>query len=225
MNETLLSLLKNSFGFDPQESAHHFLVNIPRSTEGKIEISEHFTWDEQSGSSEITYGIRQDGQVRAVLVRPKWEAIADEVRAQFNQRLRKAGMKPGAWRVGHNLLRRELGKELALLAWAIEDADPTLIATALANWNGLVPEERWWLYTQAAAATGHATADRGRGWRKALRYALTENPVTGHSGGENAVPEYFRRAEAGPLFNAIREPENQAEEDQSNSTNYDKPEK
>ena len=28
------------------------------------------------------------------------------------------------------------------------------------------------------AATGHATAGRNKGWRKAVRYALTENPVS-----------------------------------------------
>lgn len=60
------------------------------------------------------------------------------------------------------LVRRDLGKELVLLAWAIEDADPALIPTAIANWNGLVPEERWWLYTQTAAATGHAQRSRAR---------------------------------------------------------------
>ena len=27
------------------------------------------------------------------------------------------------------------------------------------------------------AATGHPTLGKGRGWRKALRYALTENPI------------------------------------------------
>ena len=98
-----------------------------------------------------------------------------------------------------NLVRRDLGKELVLLAWAIEDADPTLISVALANWSGLVPEERWWLYTQTAAATGHGTADRSRGWRKAVRYALTENPVSGQVSSEAVVPETFRRA-AGSLF-------------------------
>jgi hypothetical protein len=28
------------------------------------------------------------------------------------------------------------------------------------------------------AATGHAITGRGRGWRKAIRFALTENPVS-----------------------------------------------
>lgn len=196
--------LQSSFGFDPEESLHHFLVNIPRGATARVEISEHFTWDEEAGSGEVSYGARPDGQIRVVLARLKWDAIADEVRAQFNQRLRKLGRKPGSWKVGHNLVRRELGKELVLLAWAIEDADPSLVPMAIANWSGLVPEERWWLYTQTAAATGHGITDRGRGWRKAVRYALTENPVTTRSPAETVVPEFFRRASVGPLFGSIK---------------------
>jgi len=189
-----IAAVSRSFGFDPSESQHHFLLNIPRRATQKIEISEHFTWNEQTGSSSVTLGTQDDGQIRVVLARPKWDAIADEVRAEFNQRLRRMGRKPGAWRVGHNLVRRELGKELVLLAWAIEDADPGLIPNALANWKGLVPEERWWLYTQTAAATGHGVIDRGKGWRKAVRFALTENPVTTRD--QPLVPEFFRLAEA-----------------------------
>jgi len=167
---------------------------------GKIEISEHFTWDEVRGSGDVSYGTRVDGQIRVVLARPKWDAIADEVRAQFNVRLRRMNLKPGGWKSGTNLLRRELGKELVLLAWAIEDADPVLIPAALANWGGLAPEERWWMYTQTAGATGHGINDRGRGWRKAVRYALTENPVTVFTNTSGPVPEYFQVASAGPLF-------------------------
>ena len=159
--ESAESILKRSFGFVPIESTHHFLVNIPRGASGKIEISEHFTWDQEHGSSEPTLGSRMEGQIRVILERPKWDAIAEDVRATFNQRLKKTGLKPGGWKAGYNLLRRELGKELVLLAWAIEDADPALVPTALANWSGLVPEERWWLYTQTAAATGHGIADKG----------------------------------------------------------------
>ena len=75
-----------------------------------------------------------------------------------------------------------------------------LIPIALANWSGLAPEERWWLYTKTAGATGHASEGRNRGWRKAVRYALTENPVSGFTGNASAVPEYFQIASAGPLF-------------------------
>ena len=78
-----------SFGFDPQESTHHFLVMIPRGAAGKIEISEHFTWNEVRGSGDVSYGTRPDGQIRVILPRPKWDAIAEEIRAQFNLRLRE----------------------------------------------------------------------------------------------------------------------------------------
>ena len=203
MNENLLSLIKNGFGFDPAESRHHFVVDIPRSGDAPINISEHLTWDDESGSGAVSSGAAQDGQIRVILARRKWDAVADELRTQFNLRLKKLGKKSGNWRAGPNLVRRELGKELVLLAWAIEEADPALIPTAIVNWNGLVPEERWWLYTQTAAATGHGVNDRGRGWRKAVRYALTENPVQG--GGEENVPEYFRRASAGPIWDTIQD--------------------
>jgi hypothetical protein len=204
MSSKTAAEIKNSFGFDPAESAHHFLVNIPRGATSDIQISEHFSWNAENGSSEVSLGAQQDGQIRVILARPKWDAIADEARAEFNRRLRQLGRKPGGWKVGVNLVRRELGKELALLAWAIEDADPSLIANALANWRGLAPEERWWLYTQTAAATGHGINDRNKGWRKAVRYALTENPVTTRA-GEAVVPEYFRLA-AGTLFDEIQPP-------------------
>ena len=53
--------------------------------------------------------------------------------------------------------------------------------------TGMKPEERWWLFTVTAAATGEAE-DNGIGWRKALRYTLTENPV------KDALPRArFRR--------------------------------
>lgn len=196
-----LSLVDRSFGFDPDDSTHHFLVLIPRSSTGDVSISEHFTWDRHKGSSPVTTGGAVDGQVRVILPRQKWNAIADEVRAEFNRRLKAMGMKPGAWKVGQNLIRRDLGKELVLLAWAIEDADPSLIPVAVANWKGLVPEERWWLYTQTAAATGHGIRDRNRGWRKAVRFALTENPVTSRPASEKVVPETFRLLMEGSIKN------------------------
>ena len=191
-----LALLDRSFGFVPSESLHHFVVDISRSDAKKVMISEHFGWHEEVGSSPMTTGSERDGQIRVLLARPKWDAIADAVRIEFNRRLKRMGLHTGAWRTGPNLVRRELGQELVLLAWAIEDADPALISTAIANWKGLYPEERWWLYTQTAAATGHGINDRGKGWRKAVRYALTENPIIGHA--EPQLPEYFQRAVHGP---------------------------
>ena len=68
-----------------------------------------------------------------------------------------------------------------LCSLRIEDADPSLIPAAIRNWQGLAPEERWWLYTMTNAATGHALTGRGRGWRKAIRFALTETRVGGET--------------------------------------------
>jgi hypothetical protein len=168
------------FGFIPTESEHHFLVTISRHKKDDVTISEHFFWDETSKKRELSLALGQeDNKLRVILPRLKWDAIADEVRAYFNQKLRENGLKTGQWKQGENPVSRLLGKELVLLCWAIEDADPALIPVAIKNWLGLKPEERWWLFTMTNAATGHAISGRNKGWRKAIRYALTENPVSG----------------------------------------------
>jgi Protein of unknown function (DUF3780) len=186
-------LIASSFGFNPEESAAHFLIHIPAGSTLPIDISEHLSWNADRIAESVHLGIeREDGQVRCRLPRAKWNEIAETLRAEFNVRLRRAGRTPGKWTAGYNALGRTLGKELTLLAWAIEDADPALIGTAIANWQGLQPEERWWLYTMTAAATGNCVIGRNRGWRKAVRYALTENPVTGRIGDRPIIPEFFR---------------------------------
>lgn len=47
-----------------------------------------------------------------------------------------------------------------------------------------------------SAATGHAIQGRNKGWRKAVRYALTENPVTDSPHEPPAVFEL--RSQEGP---------------------------
>jgi uncharacterized protein DUF3780 len=167
------------FGFVPSESEHHFLVMIPSQTHESIYISEHVTWVESTSWRELHFALGQDdARMRVIVPRLKWEAIADPVRAEFNRRLQQSSLKTGKWKAGQTPLSRLFGKELVLLAWAIEDADPGLVSVAVKNWLGLAPEERWWLFTMTNAATGHAVAGRNKGWRKAVRYALTENPVS-----------------------------------------------
>ena len=78
------------------------------------------------------------------------------------------------------------------------------IAGALAgfedgSWSGLRPEERWWLYTATAAATG-TLADGDVGWRKALRYALTENPTDATKLRSRARRRPVGTSELLPLF-------------------------
>lgn len=168
------------FGFDPAEGQHHFLVTLPPKREDEsVYVSEHFKWDESTERRELNFALgKEDDKMRVVLPRLKWDRIADALKAEFNRRLRRQDRPTGRWTTGQIPVARLFGKELVLLAWAIEDADPARIPTAIRNWRGLAPEERWWLFTMTNAATGHAVNGRNTGWRKAVRYALTENPVS-----------------------------------------------
>jgi hypothetical protein len=175
------------FGFAPAESEHHFLVTLPPASSESVYISEHVLWDDSDARRELSFALgTEDAAIRAILPRHKWEAIADTVRVEFNRRLKTQRRKTGKWKQGQTPVSRLFGKELVLLAWAIEDADPALIPVAVQNWLGLAPEERWWLFTMTNAATGHAIAGRNQGCRKAVRYALTENPISDHASAATA---------------------------------------
>lgn len=94
----------------------------------------------------------ENAQIKVLLDQFRWDEIADETKAEFNKRLRTQGLKTAKWKKkGQIYLEKTLGKELVLLAWAIENCDPVLISTGIRNWLGLVPEERWWLYTMTNA--------------------------------------------------------------------------
>lgn len=179
------------FGFDPAESEHHFVVAIPHLGREPVYINEQFVWHKHEERRHLSLALgNAESKMRVVLPLEKWQAIAAEVAAEFNARLKKQGRKPGTWKAGYTEVTRLFGKELVLLAWAIEDADPALIPAAIRNWKGLTPEERWWLFTMTNAATGHAVTGRNLGWRKAVRYALTEGPVP--EGGAATTPTPFR---------------------------------
>ncbi len=186
-----MAMKTEGFGFCPEESTHHFVVFIPPSNRTEVLISEHYGYDAEIGRAAASLGSgADDGKARVLLARSKWNAIADDLRVEINRRLKKQGLKTSAWKTGNNPISRLLGKELVLLAWAIEDADPALIPNAIKNWLGLQPEERWWLYTMTNAATGHALHGRGKGWRKAVRFALTENPAG--AGHQEPPPRIFQ---------------------------------
>ncbi|MGJ8455701.1 DUF3780 domain-containing protein [Pseudothermotoga sp. U03pept] len=160
------------FGFIPEESQHHFLVIIPNTSDGKVIIYERFKW--QDGVEEQKIDLNED-KPKVALSKYKWKQIEEDLRNEFNARLKKEKLPAGKWHPGQVPVQRLFGKEMLLLAWAIEDCDPSVIPTAIKNWLGLSPEERWWLFTMTNAATGGLNDKRG--WRKAIRYALTENPV------------------------------------------------
>lgn len=157
------------FGCPAVGRPHHMVVDIPAKRDQSVLVVEHFGVQAE-----------RDGAVESVdrveLPRQAWSAIAEALRKSFNDRLKEREIPTGKWVVGENKVERLLGKELCVLAWAVEKAPEEMIPVAITNWLGLKPEERWWLFTVTAAATG-GLEDGNIGWRKALRYALTENPV------------------------------------------------
>jgi hypothetical protein len=181
------------FGVPNVTDPHHLVVHIPRGGKDDVSISEHF--GVRAGPAGMP-----DVVDRAVLSRSRWVAVAETLRRAFNERLKEKGLTPSRWSVGNNPVERLLGKELCVLVWAIERAPEELIPVALTNWSGLRPEERWWLFTMAAAATG-GPDDGDVGWRKALRYALTENPTSAEilASGRPSVPRRNRQADDASL--------------------------
>ena len=151
------------FGVPATSDPHHFKVIIPKSSTGKVQISEHLGLQATTSDSAVID--------RVLLDRPRWTAIRAEVQRAFNARLAAHGLKPCAWKVGDNPVDRLLGKELCVLAWGVEQMDPEKIPVAVRNWLALRPEERWWLFGMTAMSTGGIT-DAGNGWRTALKHAL-----------------------------------------------------
>jgi hypothetical protein len=152
-------------GVDP----HHFVVDLPVGRRPQVVIAEAY------GIKAGLNGLPEVAE-RCYLARSTWSMISEEVKREFNERLRSKKLATSRWTTGINKVERLLGKELLVLAWAVEVANPEMVPNAIRNWIGLRPEERWWLYTVTAAATG-GPEHSDIGWRKALRFALTENPL------------------------------------------------
>lgn len=151
------------FGVPASSDPHHFKVIIPKSSTGKVQISEYLGLQAQSEEFSVVDRVRLD--------RTRWTAIRAEVQRAFNARLKSYGLETSSWQVGENMLDRLLGKEICVLAWAVEGMDIENIPVAVRNWLALSPEERWWLFGMTAKSTG-SVEDRDVGWRIALRHAL-----------------------------------------------------
>ena len=151
------------FGVPATSDPHHFKVIIPRSNTGRVQISEYLGLQATTDEHSIID--------RVLLDRPRWAAIRSEAQRAFNARLVAHGLKPSAWKVGDNPVDRLLGKELCVLAWAVEHIELEKIPVAVRNWLALRPEERWWLFGMTAMTTG-GIHGADKGWRVALRYAL-----------------------------------------------------
>lgn len=154
------------FGAPDRFGAHIFRVEIPASRHEPVVIVEDYGYRGQEG------GIPRQEE-RVILRRPVWSAIADTARREFNDRLKAAKILTGRWHTGVNLVDRLLGKELCVLAWAAETADPEQLPIICSKWAALRPEERWWLFSMTVAEAG-LPEDSQRGWRRALFLALSD---------------------------------------------------
>jgi hypothetical protein len=158
------------FGVPTTLAPHHFVVKIPRSNHQSVQIIEDLGMHPEAQEGELLE--------RAILDRPIWTEIAGPVKRVFNQRLKVHHLQVGQWKVGDNLVDRLLGKELCVLAWAVEGLNPEKVGNAVGNWLALRPEERWWLFSMTATTVG-LSKDKGKGWRMALRYGLGDTPQSG----------------------------------------------
>lgn len=151
------------FGVPATSDPHHFKVIIPKANTGKIQISEYLGLQAQSDEFAVID--------RVLLDRPRWTAVHAEVQRTFNARLKNYDVKTASWKVGENVVDHLLGKELCVLAWAVEGMELEKIPAAVRNWVALRPEERWWLFGMTTMSTGGIN-DGEKGWRLALRHAL-----------------------------------------------------
>lgn len=167
-------------GFVTVEARHGFLIEVPKGS-GRgdfIRISEHRNVDLSNPETVVRKTTNeQDPSLRVLIDRERWLALAPAFWEEANRRLRANGLAISKFQKNPTEpipVHPSLGKELCVLCWAVEDAQPELIPNALLNWEALAPEERWWLYTMTVATTGQALY-RCAGWRKALRAAIAEH--------------------------------------------------
>lgn len=158
------------FGAPEAFGAHVFRVEVPANRTEVVHIIEDFGY--RGGENGLPYE-----ELRAIVERQVWTMLSDAARRDFNERLKANKQSTGRWKTGRTLLERLLGKELCVLAWAAERAQPEQLPVICTRWAALRPEERWWLFSMTVAEAG-LPEDVDRGWRKALRYALSDGART-----------------------------------------------
>ena len=154
------------FGASSEFGMHHFYVEIPVAPRDAICIYEDFGFDGNDAKRETV-------ECRLMLARELWSKIRDDVRRDFNARLKAKKQSTGSWTTGRVRLDRFLGRELCVLGWAAEHASPDECLVICQKWLALRPEERWWLYSKTAAEAALDNQTQ-RGWRKALYCALSD---------------------------------------------------
>ena len=160
--------LPGNFGVEDREEEPHFLVEVPTARSGAVRL-----WEVRQ-----TVDDRLVRLPRAELNRTQWEEIAPTMEREFNRQLAEGGLQPGKFRrTGETRLSlSNLGKEMMVLVWAIENIPETDLSVVRASWLKLHRIERWWLFNMTVAVNGDLN-NRGHGWRQALMYALSARPA------------------------------------------------
>jgi len=177
------------FGFDPQEAEQHFMIIIPESQTDDVIVYERFVWDEDEIQTSNLPPAKS--KCKVVINHAKWNLVKNAIETEMNKTIKLTNKIVGKFKPGMIPFERLLGKEMMVLLWAIEDCDATLIPNAIRNWSGLSREERWWLFTMTNATTGDVNFKRG--WRIALRYAITDNPIFDEGVQGNVLESLYQR--------------------------------
>jgi hypothetical protein len=159
------------FGAPKEFGSHVFVVHIPASRNQAVTIEESYGYS--GGDSGVP-----NKELRVILERSNWSQIAETTRRVFNHRLKQKKLLTSRWKTGDNKVDRLLGRELTVLAWAAERQPHDLLPVICTRWEALRPEERWWLFGMTVAEAG-LPQDYERGWRKALRFSLSD-PIKGN---------------------------------------------
>jgi hypothetical protein len=163
-------LTTHGFGVPNDPLPHQFLILIPTARPDPVEIWEDF------GAAGV--GTLAQRLCRAAVPRETWRQVAEGMKSHLNRRLKEKNLKSSRFSTGENRVERILGRELCVLAWAIEDATPDEAAIAFTRWSSHRPEELWWLFQQIDRDGGEWDSSK-TGWRIAIRYALIRDGEEG----------------------------------------------
>ena len=160
---TRSSTTTKGFGVPDVPMPHQFEVRIPQARTAPVEI-----WEDFGAAAQDTANAKL---CRVEVPRDTWRKVSDGLKKHLNRRLKEKGIKASRFATGENKVERLLGRELAVLAWAIEDATVTEAAIAFTRWSSHRPEELWWLFQQIDRDGGEWDSPK-TGWRAAIRHAL-----------------------------------------------------
>lgn len=164
MSKATADIAVNHFG-DVAEHGDSFEFSIDRSAGALCDLVAVVQTECGSRRTKLV-------EVRGALWRRIGARVVRELAEGMGEQER-AGRKAPTLKTGVNRLGPLLGRELALLLWALqEEGAEAELEAILQGWRELAREERWWLFTKASAP-GQRT---GIGWRRALYHALAEAP-------------------------------------------------